>query len=144
MKKVRVAIIGLGLIGGSVGLGLKQANEPVWEVVGYARRPEVASAALASGVVDRVETSLKQTVRKADLVIVATPVLTIREILSQIAEYLTPGCVVTDTASTKLQVMKWAEELLPSAVDFVGGHPMAGKETYGIQAAGANLLKGCI
>lgn len=141
---MRVAIIGLGLIGGSIGLALKQANEQGWEIVGYARRPEVASAALSAGVVDRIETSLKQTVREADLVILATPVLTIKEILSQLAKYLTPGCVVTDTASTKLQVMKWAEDLLPLAVDFVGGHPMAGKESYGIQAAGADLLKGCV
>jgi len=141
---MHVAIIGLGLIGGSIGLALKQANEPGWEITGYARRPEVASAALRSAMVDKIETSLEQTVRKTDLVIIATPVLTIREILSQIAAHLPSGCIVTDTASTKLKVLKWAEELLPSSVDFVGGHPMAGKETYGIQAAQADLFQGSI
>ena len=138
-----VAIIGLGLIGGSIGLALKQANEPGWEIVGYVRRPEAASIALSSGAVDRVEMNLERVVREADFVIIATPVLTIRGILSQIADCLSPGCVVTDTASTKLEVMKWAEELLPATVDFVGGHPMAGKETYGIQAAEAKLFQGC-
>ncbi|HJX69885.1 MAG TPA: prephenate dehydrogenase/arogenate dehydrogenase family protein [Dehalococcoidia bacterium] len=141
---MRVAIIGLGLIGGSIGLALKQANESGWEIVGYARRPEAASTALNSGVVDRIETSLAETVKEADLIILATPVLTIKKILSQIAGNLRPNCVVTDTASTKVQVMKWAEEILPPKVSFIGGHPMAGRETYGIKAAKADLFRGCI
>jgi len=141
---MHVAIIGLGLIGGSIALALKQLDKPGWEVVGYARRTEVASIALSLGVVDKVETNFKEALKGAELVIIATPVLTIREILFQIANHLPHGCIVTDTASSKLQVMKWAEELLPSTVDFIGGHPMAGKETYGIQAAQANLFQGCI
>jgi prephenate dehydrogenase len=140
---VRVAIIGLGLIGGSIGLALKQLAKPDWQIIGYARRPEVTSKALSSGIVDRIERSIAETVKKADLVIIATPVLTIREILSQIADYLPRGCVVTDTASTKVEVMNWAEEILPPTVDFVGGHPMAGKEAYGIDAAESKLFQGC-
>jgi len=142
-EKVRVAIIGLGLIGGSIGLALKQPAKSGCDIVAYVRRPEVASAALSSGAVDKIETSLTETVKEAGLIIIATPVLTIKEILSQIAGHLPPGCIVTDTASTKVQVMKWAEEILPPTVDFVGGHPMAGKETYGIQAAKADLFRGC-
>jgi prephenate dehydrogenase len=91
-----------------------------------------------------VETTFKDTVKEAGIVIIATPVLTIKEIFSQIAPYLPHGCVVTDTASTKFQIMKWAEDLLPTTVDFIGGHPMAGKEAYGIQAAEAGLFQGCI
>ena len=140
---MRVALIGLGLIGGSIGLSLKQLAKSGFDIVGYVRRPEVASTALSSGVVDKTETSLAKTVKEADLVIIATPVLTIKEILSQIAGHLPAGCVVTDTASTKVQVMQWAEEILPPTVDFIGGHPMAGKETYGIQAAEADLFRGC-
>ena len=143
-EKVRIAIIGLGLIGGSIGLGLKQINEPGWEIVGYVRRSEVASVALKLGAVDKVEMNLECAVKEADLVIIATPVLTIREILSRIAHCLSPRCTITDTASTKLEVMKWAEDLLPPTVGFVGGHPMAGKETYGIQAAEAELFQRCI
>jgi len=140
---VRVALIGLGLIGGSIGLSLKQLAKSGFDIVGYVRRPEVASTALSSGVVDKTETSLAATVKEADLVIIATPVLTIKEVLSQIAGHLLAGCVVTDTASTKAQVMQWAEEILPPTVDFIGGHPMAGKETYGIQTAKADLFRGC-
>jgi prephenate dehydrogenase len=141
---VRVAIIGLGLIGGSIGLALKNVSEPGGEIVGYVRRSEAAAAALSLGVVDRAEMNLSEAVKGTDFVIIATPVLTVKEILSQIASHLSPGCIVTDTASTKLEVMKWAEELLPPTVDFIGGHPMAGKETYGIQTAEAKLFQGCV
>lgn len=140
---MRIAIIGLGLIGGSVGLALKQANWREAEIVGYVRRPEVSSIALSSGIVDKVESSLRETVKGADLVIIATPVLTIKDIFSQIATELSPDSVVTDTASTKLQVTQWAEELLPPRISFVGGHPMAGKETSGIKAAKADLFYNC-
>jgi prephenate dehydrogenase len=95
------------------------------------------------GAIDRAETNLRDSVRRAELVIIATPVLTVKEIFSTIAPYLTSGCVVTDTASTKVQVMKWAEEILPPTVNFIGGHPMAGRETYGIQAAEADLFQRC-
>jgi prephenate dehydrogenase len=140
---VRVALIGLGLIGGSIGLALKQLAKSGYDIVAYVLRSEVASKALSSGVVDKIETSLTETVKEAELIIIATPVLTIKEILSQIAGHLPLGCVVTDTASTKAQVMKWAEEILPPTVDFIGGHPMAGRETYGIQAAKVDLFQGC-
>lgn len=141
---MRVAIIGLGLIGGSIGLGLKKADKSDCEVVGYVRRPEAASLAMNMGMVDRVEMSLEDTVKEAEMVIVATPVLVIKEILSQISGYLPHGCIVTDTGSTKVQVMKWAEDLLPRTVDFIGGHPMAGKETYGMKAAEADLFQGSV
>lgn len=126
-----------------MGLALNRTTDPAWEIVGYVRRPEAAAAALDRGVVSRVETSLEGSVEGADLVIIATPVLTIKGILSRIAECLRPGCIVTDTASTKVQVIRWAEDLLPPVVEFVGGHPMAGKESYGIQAAQADLFQGC-
>jgi prephenate dehydrogenase len=141
---VLVTIIGLGLIGGSIGLALRRGRKSNWEVVGLSRRRETAAKALSTGAIDRAETNLKDAVGRAELVIIATPVLTIREILNKIAPHVPSGCTVTDTASTKVQVMKWAEQILPSSVDFVGGHPMAGKETYGIQAAGADLFRGCM
>jgi prephenate dehydrogenase len=139
----RVAIIGLGLIGGSIGLALKRAESDAIELVGYARRPETADRARQLGATDRVESSLPSAVSKADLVILATPTMSIREILSQIGPHLPDRCVVTDVASTKVQVMQWAEESLPQSVSFVGGHPMAGKELSGIEVADADLFKGC-
>ena len=138
-----VAIIGLGLIGGSIGLALRQEKEPKWEIIGYSRRQETIAKALSSGAIERGVTNLKDAVKQAEFVIIATPVLTVKEIFSEIAPHLPAGCIVTDTASTKVQVMKWAEEMLPPTVDFIGGHPMAGKETYGIEAAEAELFRGC-
>ena len=141
---MRIAIIGLGLIGGSIGLALKQADWQKAEIVGYVRRSELRPMALSSGAVDNVESSLKATVRGADLIIIATPVLTIKDIFSQIAADLPSDSIVTDTASTKVQVMRWAEELLSPRTSFVGGHPMAGKETSGIKAAEADLFHNCV
>jgi prephenate dehydrogenase len=140
---VRIAIIGLGLIGGSIGLALKQANWRSAELIGYARRRETASLARKSGAFDIVELNLSKAVKNADIVIVATPVLTVRDVFTQIAPYLSDGSIVTDTASTKLEVMRWAQELLPSATDFVGGHPMAGKEISSIKAATGDLFRKC-
>jgi prephenate dehydrogenase len=140
---VLVTIIGLGLIGGSIGLALRQGKKPGWKIVGYSRRQETVATALSLGAIERSETNLKDAVKQADFVIIATPVLTVKEIFSMIAPHLPSGCVVTDTASTKVQVMKWAKEILPSTIDFIGGHPMAGRETYGIQAAEAELFRRC-
>ena len=138
-----VTIIGLGLIGGSIGLALRQGNKLGWEIVGYSRSQETIAKALSSGAIERSEATLENAVKQASFVIIATPVLTVKQVFSQIAPHLSSGCTVTDTASTKAQVMKWAEEILPPKVDFIGGHPMAGKESYGIQAAEAELFRGC-
>ena len=138
-----VAIIGLGLIGGSIGLALRHGKKSSWEIVGYSRRRETVAKALSVGAIERGETNLEDAVKRAELVIIATPVLTVKEILSRIAPYLPSGCIVTDTGSTKVQVMKWAEEMLPPTVHFTGGHPMAGRETYGIEAARADLFQRC-
>ena len=82
---MRIAIIGLGLIGGSIGLALKQANWQKAEVVGYVRRQEIGSLALELGIVDKIGSNLSGAVKGADIVIIATPVLTIKDIFSQIA-----------------------------------------------------------
>jgi len=139
----RIAIIGLGLIGGSIGLALKQARLEGAELVGYVRSPEAANKVLKLGAVDKIEESLASTVDEADLVIIATPAMAIKEILAQIGQHLPSGCLVTDTASTKVKVMEWAEEYLPPTVNFIGGHPMAGKEIAGIEATEATLFQGC-
>ena len=138
-----VTIIGLGLIGGSIGLALRQRKRSGWEIIGYSRRQKSVVNAVSLGAIERGGTNLKDAVGRAEFVIIATPALTVKEIFSKIAPHLPSGCIVTDTASTKGQIMKWAKETLPPTVSFVGGHPMAGKETYGIQAAEANLFQGC-
>jgi len=141
MTRNRIAIIGLGLIGGSIGLALKQAQLEDTELVGYVRSSETATKALKRGAVDRIEENPVAAVDKANLVVIATPVMAIREILKQIGSHLSPACIVTDTASTKVKVMEWAEEYLPATVNFIGGHPMAGKELSGIDAAEATLFE---
>lgn len=138
-----VTVIGLGLIGGSIGLALRQGKRSTWKIVGYSRRKQTIESALARGAIDRGEDNLKDAVGEADLIVIATPVLAVKEILSGIAPHLRSGCTVNDTASTKVQVMRWAQEILPPTVNFVGGHPMAGKETYGIETATAALFRKC-
>lgn len=140
---MRIAIIGLGLIGGSIGLALKQSNWRNSEVVGYARRKETVSFATQIGAIDKSYLDIGGAVKNTDIIIVATPVLTVKEVFSQIAADLSDGSIVTDTASTKVDIMRWAHELLPSRVSFVGGHPMAGKELSSIKAATADLFHKC-
>jgi len=136
----RVAIIGLGLIGGSIGLALQKAKG-AQQVVGYDLGKGVSDLARKVGAIDQAYHALADTVRGAELVILATPVGAMRALLQNIAPALTPGAVVTDVASTKAQVISWAEEFLPSSVFFVGGHPMAGKEVSGVEAADASIFK---
>ncbi len=124
-------------------MSLRKRNKLGWEIVGYSRRQDTVASALELGAIERGEANLESAVKQADLVIIATPVLTVKDIFSQIAPHLSQGCTVTDTASTKVQVMKWATEILPPNVDFIGGHPMAGRESHGIQAAEAELFRGC-
>src|SRR5215208_1195010 len=130
----KMAIIGLGLIGGSIGLALKRAEPERTEVVGYDSDYEVMQRARAAQAVDATAPSLEQAVEDATLVIVATPITAVPKVFDAIAPHLRRGCVVTDTCSTKASVMRWAEDRLPPGVHFVGGHPMAGKEQSGPQA----------
>jgi prephenate dehydrogenase len=137
---MRVAIIGLGLIGGSMGLALKAAGA---EVTGYARRSEVASAAMERGAVNRCGSDLPATIKGAEIIVIATPVLAIKDVLANIAKDIPKGAIVTDVASTKVDVMSWAGKYLPAKTCFIGGHPMAGKEVSGIAASDANLFRDC-
>jgi prephenate dehydrogenase len=144
----RVAIVGLGLIGGSIGLGLRRWSEQngkggagALEVIGFDTDLDQQHYAKKIGAVDRAEWELGKAIRDADIVIVCTPVRAIEEVFADIAPHLKTGAVVTDTGSTKEQVLAWAQEKLPRTVSFVGGHPMAGK-AQSIEAAEADLFKG--
>ncbi|QBD78240.1 prephenate dehydrogenase/arogenate dehydrogenase family protein [Ktedonosporobacter rubrisoli] len=139
----RVAIIGLGLIGGSMGLALRKAKA-AQQVVGYDLGRGVSDRARKIGAIEQHYHSLADTVRGAELVILATPVGAMKALLQNLSDLLSPGAVVTDVASTKVQVISWAEEFLPSSVSFVGGHPMSGKELSGVEAADAELFSNYI
>lgn len=136
----RIAIIGLGLIGGSVGLALKRDEPENTTVVGYDEIREVTGRAKRAGVVDEVAASLEHAVGGATMVVIATPILAVRRVFRDIGPHLQDKCIVTDTASTKGDVMRWARQELPDRVYFVGGHPMAGREKGGLHQAEAELF----
>jgi prephenate dehydrogenase len=136
----RVAILGLGLIGGSIGLALHKAKA-AQQVVGYDLGKGVMNQARKVGAIDQPFSALADAVRGSELIILATPVGAMKALLQDIASAVLPGAVVTDVASTKVQVITWAEEFLPSTVAFVGGHPMTGKELSGVEAADASLFQ---
>jgi len=143
-----VAIVGLGLIGGSVGLGLRRWAEtnqadgkPALQVVGFDTSLENQGYAQKLKAVDRAAWDIVRAVGDADLVVVATPVAAMADVFQSIAPRLKAGAVVTDVGSTKSQVLRWAQEFLPRTASFVGGHPMAGK-TQSVEGAEADLFKG--
>lgn len=138
-----VTIVGLGLIGGSIGLALKRwsrENQDALRIVGFDEDVSQQNMARKMGCVDDTEWTLGKAVSDADVVIVATPVQAMREVFADISDDLKPGAIVTDTGSTKFDVVEWAREL-PQGVSFVGGHPMAGKSD-GLEGADAELFAG--
>ena len=138
----RIAIIGLGLIGGSLGLGIKAAGHSDVHLVGYDASGRARRGARKRDAVDEVEGSLAAAVRGAGLVIVAVPPVQIIDVFQEMAPHLSEGAAVTDVASTKRLVMQWADSYLPRYTSFVGGHPMAGKTDQGIENAEADLFQG--
>lgn len=137
----RITIVGAGHLGASIGLGLKKAKLG-YEIVGHDKNVGAANKAKQIGAIDKVEWNLINAVEGAGLVILAIPVDAIKPTLEAIAPYLTEGCVVTDTASTKQQVLAWAEAILPRTVNFVGGHPLVAKTDKGTASASADLFAG--
>jgi len=140
----QVAIIGLGLIGSSIGLGLRRwsaGHGGALRVVGFDSEMSRQQQAKRMGALDDTQWSLSRAVADADIVVIATPVIAIESVLSDIGPALKPGAVVTDTGSTKADVLQWAERLIPAHVAFVGSHPMAGK-AESIEAADADLFNG--
>ena len=146
---LNISILGMGLIGTSLGLALRSAAEdaaPLGPTVitGYDTQPSATADARGRLAIDRQARTLAEALTEADLVVVAVPALAARALFSEMAGLLRHGAVVTDVISTKAEVVAWAHELLPSTVSFVGGHPMAGSEQSGAQAATRSLLTGAI
>jgi prephenate dehydrogenase len=139
----RVALIGTGLIGGSIGIALRE-KRLVEEVVGYDLDSETNLQAVMRGAVDSAAGSAPEAVRKADLVILAVPVMSTIELLKEIIPSLSKGAIITDVGSTKARIMASAEQILPPGCHFIGGHPMAGSEESGIRGADPALLENAI
>ena len=137
----KIAIIGTGLIGTSLGLALRQSSLRDLEVVGTDADRQARSGAEKRKAFHRVENRLFNAIDGADIVVLATPVMAMKDVMELIGPELPEDCVVTDVGSSKKVVLEWAEQLLPKTVDFVGGHPMAGKEEAGPEAAEPDLFQ---
>jgi prephenate dehydrogenase len=138
----KVVIVGVGLIGGSFALALRQAGA-ARTIVGMGRSPEVMARALELGIVDAATNSPEEALRGAELVLLAAPVAQTGPILARLAPWLEPGAVITDAGSTKSDVVAAARAALGPAIgQFVPGHPIAGRESNGPDAALADLYRG--
>jgi prephenate dehydrogenase len=137
----KVAIIGVGLMGSSFALSLKKQGFKS-KITGIGRREENLIMAKELGIIDEYSTVAKEGIKDADLILLATPAGQFERIIKNIRQSIKPGAIVTDVGSVKAEVVKKLEPLMPKGVSFVGGHPIAGKECSGINAAAAELFNG--
>lgn len=138
----RLAVIGVGLIGGSLSLALKEARA-VGEVIGYSRTESVRQEALELGVIDVAASSIAEAVKDADMIFIAVPMAAMEMVLTEIAVHVRDDAIITDGGSAKGQLVDIAREILGAKFSqFVPGHPIAGTEKSGPSAAFATLYKG--
>ena len=136
---MRVGIVGLGLIGGSLGLALRRLGGSI-EVRGVAHHEDGVQAAQQRGAVDRASTDLRD-LAGCDTVVIATPINQVQAIMERLATVVGRSAIVTDVASVKRPVLEWARAL-PDPDRFLGGHPVAGKERSGLGESDATLFRG--
>jgi len=137
----KLAVIGVGLIGGSLALALKKAGT-VELVSGYSRNAETRQEAKDLGIIDIAADSLEQAVVDADMIFVAVPMGAMQQVLTEIAHYASADAIITDGGSAKMEVVKAAEQGLGDSISrFVAGHPIAGTERSGPSAAFAELYQ---
>ena len=132
---MNIGIVGLGLIGGSLGLDLRKLDH---QILGVSRKERTCQLALERGVVDQASVNLKL-LAKADLVFICTPIAAIAPTVQQLIPYLSPETILTDVGSVKQAVV---EQVAPLWSNFVGAHPMSGTADSGIEAAQSNLFAG--
>lgn len=137
----RLAVIGVGLIGGSLARALRAAGA-VGEVVGIDLDRANLRQAAELGVVDRAAATAAEGVAGADMVFLAVPVRAMAGVVREIGPHLTAGCIVTDGGSVKAEVVAACDPLMPAGTCFVGGHPIAGTEHSGVGASFATLYQG--
>ena len=137
----KVTIIGVGLIGGSLAKVMKARNL-AGEIHGSGRSREALERAIKLGVIDRMGQSSVHAVVNADLVVLATPVGTFEPIVREIAPHLKNGAILMDVGSVKGGLVRTIEGLLPAGVHYVPGHPIAGREKHGVDAATEMLFQG--
>ncbi|NQT06847.1 MAG: prephenate dehydrogenase [Candidatus Omnitrophica bacterium] len=144
MKRVdKIVIVGVGLIGGSIGLALKR-RQLASEIIGVGHRKSSIDKAVRLKAIDSGTLNIKDGVKGADIVIFATPILTMTGLLKKALPNLKKGCIITDVGSTKSTLTKEIESILSGRASFIGGHPMAGSEKRGVEKANASLFKGSL
>jgi len=137
----RLAVIGVGLIGGSLSLALKEAGK-VKEVIGYARSESVRQEALELGVIDRAADSIADAVNEADIIFLAVPMAAMGSVLEELLPHVKADAIITDGGSAKGQLVDIARNIMGEQLgQFVPGHPIAGTEKSGPSAAFSTLYK---
>jgi prephenate dehydrogenase len=140
MQQLKVTIVGLGLIGGSIGMAIKKNK--LARVIGLTRESSKAALAVKMKAVDYASTNIKGIIQEADIIFICYPIHLIVPEISKIIQFVKPGAIITDVGSSKALIVKEAEKLARKKVFFVGGHPMAGKEKVGLEHAEDDLLEG--
>jgi len=135
----RVAIVGVGLIGGSLGMAIRR-ERLAEEVIGVGRNTETLQKAVGLGAIDCGVTAWEEGIRDADLIVLATPIRQILSDLARLAPLLSASAVVTDVGSTKEEIARVGAQYIPRG-NFVAGHPMAGSERSGVEAARPDLFQ---
>lgn len=139
----RIAVVGVGLLGGSLGLAARD-RELCDEVVGIRRSKASIDEAKRIGAIDVGYTTIAQGVREADLVVMCSPVRQIKESLAEVVAAVRPGTIITDVGSTKTTIVAAGEAATEgTGASFVGSHPMAGSEKSGVRYSSATLYDGC-
>jgi len=137
MKKIgfnNVSIIGVGLIGGSLGLAIKRKKLSN-KVIGVGRRKSSISSAKKKGAIDEATLDIGKGVRESDLVIIATPINKVIDIAKKVVKHLPVGAILLDVASTKSNIVLEIEKIVPPYVSYIGTHPIAGSEKKGVKFA---------
>lgn len=139
----KVTIVGVGLIGGSIGMAIKK-HKLAKKVVGLSHRQTSLNKAKEMGAIDEGLIDVASAIKGADLVILATPVEWIIKMLPQINPHLKRSCIVTDVGGTKEEIMTAAHNTLSNPVNFIGSHPLAGSEKKGVEFSSADLLQNAL
>lgn len=137
---IKITIFGVGLIGGSLALCYK--GKPGFHVVGHSPHARSVEKYIKKGAVDEATTSMEEAARDADFIFLCVPVGNLEDYLQRLNELpLKSGCIITDVGSTKLTISQAAQQITRKDIYFIGGHPMAGKEKSGVEAASSRLFE---
>lgn len=137
---MKLSVIGVGLIGGSLGLALKQSLKNEIYITGYGRNEDNLREAKRLGAIDSIALNLEDAA-DSDIIYLSTPVLKIVPIIKELTPFLNPNTIITDAGSTKGEIFSEIKRILPKNIYYIAGHPMTGREKSGVTAASADLFK---